>query len=112
VVVESQFSQTYAFESSRAEHARLFALARRNAPTVREMCAQAGLGAGARVIDVGCGPVGALLDLAEIVGPRGEVVGVDSSAGAVATAQETVANRGWPMSPLCMRISMRSIPPR
>jgi SAM-dependent methyltransferase len=35
-----------------------------------------------------------LLDLAEIVGPGGEVVGVDSSAEAVATARETVANRG------------------
>jgi SAM-dependent methyltransferase len=59
------------------------------------MCAQAGVGAGARVLDVGCGPVGALLELAEIVGPTGQVVGVDSSAEAVAKARETVASHGW-----------------
>jgi SAM-dependent methyltransferase len=81
-------------EASEAEHARLIALARRTADQVREMCARAGLGAGVRVVDVGCGPVGALLELAEIAGPRGAVVGVDSSLEAVETARAIVARGG------------------
>jgi SAM-dependent methyltransferase len=94
VILENQLSQTYVFDGSPVEQARLLALARRNAANVREMCSQAGLGVGARVLDVGCGPVGAPLDLAEIVGQRGEVVGVDSSAEAVAKAREIVASHG------------------
>src|SRR5689334_18143551 len=58
------------------------------------MCARAGVGPGARVIDVGCGPVGALLDLAAIAGSRGTVVGIDSSAAAVDTARAVLARRG------------------
>ncbi len=40
---------------------------------------RAGLRAGARVLDVGCGPGYASRDLAEIVGPAGRVVAVDLS---------------------------------
>jgi SAM-dependent methyltransferase len=80
--------------ASEAEHARLVAAAGRLADQVREMCARAGLGAGVRVVDVGCGPVGALLELAEIAGPRGTVVGVDSSREAVETARAIVARDG------------------
>jgi ubiquinone/menaquinone biosynthesis C-methylase UbiE len=38
------------------------------------------IGPGLRVLDVGCGPGFASFDLAELVGPRGVVVGVDESA--------------------------------
>src|SRR5262249_21236871 len=43
---------------------------------------------------VGCGPIGALLELAEIVGSQGTVVGLDSSAGAIETARGIVARSG------------------
>ncbi len=85
--------RTYMLEASEAEHARLVELARRFADTVREMCVRAGVTAGARVADIGCGPVGALLELAEIAGPQGAVVGLDSSAAAVETARAIVAER-------------------
>ena len=39
----------------------------------------AGIGAGSRVLDVGAGPGFAAADLAEIVGPSGEVVAVERS---------------------------------
>jgi SAM-dependent methyltransferase len=81
-------------EASGAEHERLVAVAHRDSDHVREMCARAGVGEGARVVDIGCGPVGALLDLAEIVGSKGTVVGVESSAGAIETAREIVARSG------------------
>lgn len=85
--------RTYMLAASEAEHARLIELARRNADTVREMCARAGVAAGGRVADIGCGPVGALCELAEVVGPHGRVVGLDSSAAAVETARAIVADR-------------------
>jgi hypothetical protein len=44
-----------------------------------EACARAGLRSGARAIDVGCGQLGALPVLAEMVGPSGVVVGLDST---------------------------------
>lgn len=84
---------TYILAANEAEHARLIALARGAADAVREMCARAGVGAGARVADVGCGPIGALVELAAIVGPQGAVVGIDSSAGAVETARAIVTRQ-------------------
>lgn len=40
---------------------------------------RAGVAPGARVLDVGCGPGFGTLDLAQLVGPRGSVLGVDVS---------------------------------
>lgn len=45
---------------------------------------KAGLRAGARVLDFGCGPGYASLDLAEIVGPAGAVLAVDRSSAFLA----------------------------
>src|SRR5688500_20261463 len=42
---------------------------------------------GMRVLDVGCGPGTITRDLGALVGPQGEVLGVDSSADAVAQAE-------------------------
>src|SRR5436190_15454572 len=81
---DEQLARTDMLAASEAEHARLVALARRFVDQVGEMCARADVGAGARVVDVGCGSLGALLELAEIAGPSGSVVGVDSSADDVA----------------------------
>jgi SAM-dependent methyltransferase len=52
------------------------------------------LAAGQRVLDVGCGPGTITADLAELVGPQGRVVAVDSSAEVLAQAAEHVAARG------------------
>jgi SAM-dependent methyltransferase len=81
-------------DASDAEHARLIAVARSLGDIVREVCALGGIGEGARVVDIGCGPIGALLDLADIVGPHGTVLGIDSSQGAVESAQAIVAREG------------------
>jgi ubiquinone/menaquinone biosynthesis C-methylase UbiE len=77
-------------DASDDEHSRLIAIARRNGDIVRELCAAGGIGEGARVADVGCGPIGALLDLADVVGPQGTVLGIDSSEGAVESARAIV----------------------
>jgi len=51
---------------------------------------------GSRVLDVGCGSGEDLLDLAEIVGPDGVVVGLDINPGLVARAKELVAAKQVP----------------
>ncbi|GAB3876294.1 methyltransferase domain-containing protein [Terrabacter terrigena] len=49
---------------------------------------------GFRVLDVGCGPGTITLDLADAVGPAGQVVGVENVAGPLAQARRNAAARG------------------
>jgi SAM-dependent methyltransferase len=48
-------------------------------PVVLDCCQRAGITVGKRVLDVGAGPGYAAVDLAEIVGPTGEVVALERS---------------------------------
>jgi ubiquinone/menaquinone biosynthesis C-methylase UbiE len=49
---------------------------------------------GLRVLDVGCGPGTITLDLAEAVGPSGEVTGIENVAAPLEHARRTAAERG------------------
>lgn len=49
---------------------------------------------GMRLLDVGCGPGTITLDLAEAVGPTGEVVGVENVDGPLLQARRHAAERG------------------
>jgi SAM-dependent methyltransferase len=55
---------------------------------------RAGIAAGHRVIDVGCGTGDLALHLAEVVGPGGAVLGADLSAPMLALAERRRAERG------------------
>jgi demethylmenaquinone methyltransferase/2-methoxy-6-polyprenyl-1,4-benzoquinol methylase len=68
----------------------------------RAFVRHAGIGAGARVLDVGCGTAELTLVLARMVGPGGRVVGVDFSEGMLAVGRAKVAR-----SPLADRIELR-----
>lgn len=59
-----------------------------------EQWRSAGIVAGARVADVGCGPGAVLAEMAEAVGESGSVVGVDGDPGAVAAANAVVTLSG------------------
>jgi ubiquinone/menaquinone biosynthesis C-methylase UbiE len=50
----------------------------------------AGIRSGARVADVGCGPGVVLIELASMVGPDGEVIGVDQSNDALMAAKDRI----------------------
>ena len=50
---------------------------------------------GMRVLDIGCGPGGTTLALAERTGPAGRVVGVDLSAPMLAAAAARAAHLDW-----------------
>jgi SAM-dependent methyltransferase len=52
----------------------------------------AGIVPGARIADVGCGPGAVAVELADIVGPTGAVVGVDGDPAAVAAAERLLAD--------------------
>lgn len=64
-------------------------------PTVLECWQKAGLGRGQKVIDVGAGPGFATLDLAEIVGPTGEILAAERSSRFLAIATKACADRGF-----------------
>jgi SAM-dependent methyltransferase len=56
---------------------------------------RAGVAAGNRVIDVGCGTGALALHLAEVVGPGGRVLGVDLSEPMLELAERRRAERGY-----------------
>ncbi len=63
-------------------------------PAVLECWQKAGITMGKRVLDVGAGPGYAAVDLAEIVGPTGEVVATERSHNFAQVMKETCRRRG------------------
>ena len=63
-------------------------------PTVLACWQKAGITVGSKVIDVGAGPGYAAVDLAEIVGPTGEVTAVERSSNFVNAMKDTCRDRG------------------
>ncbi len=61
---------------------------------LESLCRRVGVGAGAAVLDLGCGPGFTTLALARIVGPGGRVVGVDRSARFVAALRARAERDG------------------
>lgn len=98
---ESPVVQTsYVIATSDDEYTRLASIAENDAAYVRDGCRRTGLHPVAAVVEVGCGAPGALLVLAEVVGPQGTVVGpqgtvvgLDVNAETVARAREFVERR-------------------
>jgi len=73
---------------------RLIVHARLRDPHVRDGLHRIGIGAGHKAIDVGCGPLGALLVLADVIGPTGTVVGLDMDATSLQRAAVILRQRG------------------
>jgi len=69
--------QAYAITKDDAEMERLVNFARAADAHARDGLGRVGLGEGCKAIDIGCGPIGALLTLAELCGPGGMVLGLD-----------------------------------
>ena len=85
---------SYVLEQSQEELDRLSFVSELLAPAVRETCQRAGLVAGGRALDVGCGPLGALPTLANLVGVEGAVVGVDADPVALDAARRNLDAAG------------------
>jgi SAM-dependent methyltransferase len=85
----------YALGRSDAETHRLILQHQIYGPLTRRLFEAAGIGAGMRVLDVGSGAGDVALLLADLVGPRGRVVGVDQNAIILDTARARVQATGW-----------------
>lgn len=79
--------QRYILDGRDEDLQRLLRLSQVMAQTARAGLRRAGLQQGWSVIDCGCGPIGALVELAEMTGPGGRVVGVDANDQAVERAR-------------------------
>jgi SAM-dependent methyltransferase len=85
----------YALGRSDAETRRLILQHQIYGPITRQFFLGAGIGAGMRVLELGCGAGDVVLLLAELVGPEGNVVGVDMNAGILDRARARVEAAGW-----------------
>ncbi len=81
----------YALGYTNAEHDRLIRQAARIAPITERLFCEAGIGPGQRVLDLGSGVGDVSMLLARIVGPLGEVVGIERDASSIALANARVA---------------------
>jgi SAM-dependent methyltransferase len=69
--------ETYYIADTDETIGRLVRLAELQAPNVRDGLRRTDARPGAKVLEVGCGPIGALRELSDLVGPTGMVVGLD-----------------------------------
>jgi SAM-dependent methyltransferase len=68
--------------------------AKRIAPYTERLFREAGIGPGQRVLDLGSGVGDVSMLLARIVGPSGEVVGIERDASSIARANARIAEAG------------------
>ena len=81
----------YILDGSDEDLRRLLGLAETTQEMARSAFRRVGVQEGWHAIDCGCGPIGGLAVMAEMVGPAGRVVGVDFSEPAVKRARSVVA---------------------
>src|SRR3954466_8260297 len=79
----------YVLGTDEQELARLGVQHRVWRPVVLDCWQRAGITVGKRVLDVGAGPGYATVDLAEIVGPTGEVVALERSENFICALEQT-----------------------
>jgi SAM-dependent methyltransferase len=91
-------ADTYVLATGGAAAYRLHILHSLYGPGTRRVLLAAGLRAGMRVAELGCGVGMVTALLAELVGPEGHVVGVDSSAAQLARAREQLRHCGGNIS--------------
>ena len=80
----------YALGYTDAEHARLIYQASRLAPLTERLFCEAGIASGQRVLDIGSGVGDVAILAAKMVGPAGEVVGIERDARSIARARTRV----------------------
>ena len=86
--------EVYPFQSSDAERERLIAQSGLVAPLTRRLFERAGITAGMRVLDVGSGSGDVALLAAQLVGPTGNVTGIDRDPAQVEYAEQRAKKQG------------------
>ena len=85
---------TYTLGRTSHETTRLIEQSRIYGESTRRLCQRAGITEGMRVLEIGSGAGDVALMLAELVGPAGEVVGVDVNADILDTARHRATDAG------------------
>ncbi len=93
VTMSSSISR-YALGSTDAEHERLIRQAARLTLLTERFFRDAGIGPGQRVLDLGSGVGDVAMLAARLVGPSGEVVGIERDQRSIARARSRVAEAG------------------
>lgn len=86
--------QRYILDGGDEDLRRLLRLSQVMAQAARAGLRRASLGQGWSAIDCGCGPIGALVELSEMTGPSGRVVGIDANEQAVQGARKAAKELG------------------
>jgi ubiquinone/menaquinone biosynthesis C-methylase UbiE len=92
----SSANGNYALGYTNSEHERLIRQGTRIEPYTERLFREAGVGPGQRVLDLGSGVGDVSILLARIVGPSGEVVGIERDGHSIARANARVAEAGLP----------------
>ena len=85
---------SYVIRGGKPGYDRLMLLARERGHDTQALLEQAGVSAGMRCIDVGCGGGAVTLEIARLVGPGGTVVGIDMDGVKLGLARQAAAERG------------------
>ena len=85
----------YALGHSDHETSRLILQHQLYGPITRQLLLAAGVSRGMKVLDVGSGAGDVALLLADLVGPTGQVVGVDANPAILETARARTRAAGW-----------------
>jgi len=93
-IIKSQPTADYALGYTDAEQERLIRQAAVIAPITERLFRAAGIAPGQRVLDLGSGMGDVAMLLARLVGPSGEVVGVERNASSISRAEARVAAAG------------------
>ncbi len=93
-MADQNSDRQYTMGRSDEETQRLIEQSRLIQPLTRRFLKSAGIDAGMRVLDIGSGAGDVSLVAAELVGPDGEVVGVDTNPDILDTARERVREAG------------------
>lgn len=78
---------SYALGHSRREIQRLQTQAKMLRPITERLLVSAGVESGMRVLDIGCGPGDVSMLIANVVGPTGRVIGIDSNPEVIEAAR-------------------------
>jgi SAM-dependent methyltransferase len=90
----SGHSERYILATGSEDVERLRLLQEVYGPNTEALLYRVGLRDGARIVEIGCGNGNVSCWLAEQVGPRGSVVGIDNSPGQIEQAQRQADTRG------------------
>jgi ubiquinone/menaquinone biosynthesis C-methylase UbiE len=84
----------YVIRGGRPGYDRLMLLARERWHDTQALLRQAGMAAGMRCIDIGCGGGAVTLEIARLIAPGGTVVGIDMDEAKLGLARQAAAKRG------------------